>query len=116
MPRGVRKVTLYVCTLDGSIHADAATAKARARDLRAVRAKVPLKRRSSHGGQTLRILELLVVRAMAPREIRLKLARSVPPQNVAPTLNRLVKQGLVRSSNGIYSVTAKGKKRVDSLK
>lgn len=117
MPRGVRKVTLYVCTFNGSIHTSAAEAKAEAARLReqaAASAKAKKAKSSTRGNQTARILELLNKAPRRPVEIRKQLARAVPAANVAPTLNRLKKQGLVTAKGGEYSLTAKGRKRAEA--
>lgn len=120
MPRGVRKVTLYICTLNGKAFTTAADAKAEAARLRA--ASIERERtaqRAGHrararGAQTLHILELLAKGARRPAELRKALHKKVPPANIAPTLNRLKSQGLVHGKDGTYSVTAKGRARLES--
>lgn len=112
MPRRVRKVTLYVCTLDGSIHATRAAAKARAADLEArVKSKATSRRRgASWVGNVLRAIE---AGAKDARTIRDK--TPVPARLVHPTLSNLRKRGLVKGGAGTLSLTRKGKKHLAEL-
>ena len=112
MPRRVRKVTLYVCTLDGSIHATRAAAKTRASELeaRAAPKKAPKRRGSSWVGSVMRAIE---AGARDARTIRDKTA--VPSRLVHPTLSNLRKRGLVKGGAGTLTLTREGKKHLGAL-
>ena len=112
MPRRVRKVTLYVCTLDGSIHATRGAAKSRAAELEA-RAKPKTgskKRGASWVGSVMRAIE---GGARDARTIREK--TPVPARLVHPTLSNLRKRGLVKGGAGTLSLTREGKKHLSAL-
>lgn len=112
MPRRVRKVTLYVCTIDGSIHATRAAAKSRAADLEA-RAKpktAARKRGASWVGSVMRAIES---GAKDARTIREK--TPVPARLVHPTLSNLRKRGLVKGGAGTLTLTREGKRHLTTL-
>ncbi|HVM45450.1 MAG TPA: hypothetical protein VM582_05890 [Candidatus Thermoplasmatota archaeon] len=112
MPRRVRKVTLYVCTLDGSIHATRSAAKARAADLESrAKPKKPAKKRgASWVGSVMRAIES---GAKDARTIREK--TPVPARLVHPTLSNLRKRGLVKGGAGTLSLTREGRKHLAEL-
>ncbi|HET6405406.1 MAG TPA: hypothetical protein VFH78_12230 [Candidatus Thermoplasmatota archaeon] len=112
MPRRVRKVTLYVCTLDGSIHPTRAAAKSRAAELEArAKPKAAAKRKgASWVGAVMRAIDS---GAKDARTIRDKTA--VPARLVHPTLSNLRKRGLVKGGAGSLSLTRDGKKHLAQL-
>jgi len=109
VPRRVRKVTLYVCTLDGSIHGTRSAAKARASEIeaRAPAKKGSRKQGASWVGSVMRAIE---GGARDARTIRDK--TSVPPRLVHPTLSNLRKRGLVKGGAGTLTLTRDGKKHL----
>lgn len=111
MPRRVRKVTLYVSTMDGSIHLTRAAAKTRAAELEARAPKrVSRKRGASWVGAVMRALD---AGAKDARTIRDK--TEVPARLVHPTLSNLRKRGLVKGKAGSLSLTVAGKKHLAGL-
>ena len=111
MPRRVRKVTLYVCTLDGSIHATRAAAKARVADLEArMKPKAKAKRGPSWVGSVMRAIESGAKDARSIRD-----STKVPAHLVHPTLSNLRKRGLVKGKAGSLSLTKDGKKHLEGL-
>ncbi len=111
MPRRVRKVTLYVCTLEGSIHQTRAAANARAADIEA-RAKPKAKKRAgtSWVGAVMHAIEKGAKDARSIRD-----GTKVPPHLVHPTLSNLRKRGLVKGKAGTLSLTKDGKKHLEAL-
>jgi len=108
MPRRVRKVTLYVCTVDGSIHQTRAAAKARVAELDARAApKKPARRGKSWVTSVMRAID---TGARDARTIRDK--TEVPARLVHPTLSNLRKRGLVKGGAGTLTLTREGKKRL----
>lgn len=112
MPRRVRKVTLYVCTLDGSIHATRAAAKARATELEA-RAKPKRKAEKRGASWVAAVMRAIDTGAKDARTIRTK--TDVPARLVHPTLSNLRKRGLVKGGAGSLALTGKGKKHLTGL-
>lgn len=111
MPRRIRKVTLYVCTLDGSIHATRGSAKAHAAELDAKAKPKAAKRRSaSWVGNVMRAID---GGAKDARTIRDR--TSVPARLVHPTLSNLRKRGLVKGGAGTLGLTREGKKHLAEL-
>jgi hypothetical protein len=112
VPRRVRKVTLYVCTVDGSIHPTRAAAKARAAELdaRAAPRRPSRKRGASWVGAVMRAID---GGAKDARTIRDK--TEVPPRLVHPTLSNLRKRGLVKGGAGSLVLTRDGKKHLEAL-
>lgn len=112
MPRRVRKVTLYVCTLDGSIHATRAGAKSRAAEVEArEKPKKVAKRRG--GSWVLSVLNAIQSGAKDARTIRDK--TEVPSRLVHPTLSNLRKRGLVKGKAGTLTLTREGKKHLETF-
>lgn len=112
MPRRVRKVTLYVCTMDGSIHATRAGAKARAAELEA-RAKPKRTMRKRSASWVGSVMHAIESGARDARTIRDK--TTVPARLVHPTLSNLRKRGLVKGGAGTLSLTRDGKKHLAGL-
>ena len=112
MPRRVRKVTLYVCTVDGSIHHTRAAAKSRAAELeaRARPARAAKRRGASWVGAVMRAIEGGAKDARSIRD-----NTPVPPRLVHPTLSNLRKRGLVKGSAGSLALTREGKKHLGAL-
>lgn len=111
MPRRVRKVTLYVCTIDGSIHQTRAAAKARVSELEArIKPKPKARRGASWVGSVMRAID---GGAKDARTIREK--TDVPARLVHPTLSNLRKRGLVKGKAGTLSLTREGKKHLSDL-
>jgi predicted methyltransferase len=111
VPRRVRKVTLYVCTSDGSIHITRAAAKTRSIELDARAPKRGARKRgASWVGAVLRAID---GGAKDARTIRDK--TDVPPRLVHPTLSNLRKRGLVKGSAGSLALTREGKKHLEGI-
>ncbi|HUR69262.1 MAG TPA: hypothetical protein VM370_08445 [Candidatus Thermoplasmatota archaeon] len=111
MPRRVRKVTLYVCTVDGSIHPTRAAAKARLAEFDArAGPKRARKRGASWVGAVMRAIE---AGARDARTIRDQ--TEVPARLVHPTLSNLRKRGLVKGGAGSLALTRDGKKHLGEL-
>lgn len=114
MPRLVRKVTLYVCTVDGSVHTTNKDARARATSLQEKMKTAERKRAGKRGrpkaSQTDAILKAIADGNTSAADIR-RVAK-VKPQNVHPLLHGLRKRKLVSGKSGSYSLTAAGKKKV----
>lgn len=111
MPRRVRKVTLYVCTTDGSIHPTRAAARARAMELEA--SERPRKASRKEGvSWVMSVMRAIESGAKDARSIREK--TSVPPRLVHPTLSNLRKRGLVKGGAGTLTLTREGKKHLAS--
>lgn len=115
MPRLVRKVTLYVCTLDGSVHTSNAEARAKAREISEKLVAAEKKRASSKRGrprasQTEAILKAIAAGHASAAEIRE--ATKVKPQNVHPLLHGLRRRKLVSGRSGTYTLTAAGRKKI----
>lgn len=112
MPRRVRKVTLYVCTLDGSIHPSRAAANARAAEIeaRAKPKKAAARRQSSWVGSVMRAIEAGAKDARTIRD-----QTEVPARLVHPTLSNLRKRGLVKGKAGTLTLTKAGQKHLDAL-
>lgn len=111
MPRRVRKVTLYVCTIDGSIHVTRAAAKSRAAELEsAMRPKRAQKRGASWVGAVMRAIDSGAKDARTIRD-----RTPVPARLVHPTLSNLRKRGLVKGGAGTLSLTRDGKKHLGAL-
>lgn len=112
VPRRVRKVVLYVCTADGSIHPTRAAAKARAAELdsRARPKKSARKSGASWVGAVMRAIEGGAKDARTIRD-----STAVPPRLVHPTLSNLRKRGLVKGSAGSLALTRDGKKHLTDL-
>lgn len=114
MPRLVRKVVLYVCTLDGTVYSSRREAQTAAVALRA-KARAASKARAAkrggarRGGQTLAILRAIQSGHKSAADIRR--ATRVPPQNVHPILHRLKQRRLVSGHAGTYSLTPAGKRK-----
>lgn len=113
MPRRIRKVTLYVCTLDGSIHATRAAAKTRASELDA-RRKPKAKPAARAGSWVASVMGAIESGAKDARTIRDK--TEVPARLVHPTLSNLRKRGLVKGAAGSLALTREGKKHFAQLK
>lgn len=114
MPRLVRKVVLYVCTLDGTVYssrreAQAAALAIRARVREATKARAAKRAGTRRGGQTLAILRAIQSGNKSAADIRR--ATRVPPQNVHPILHRLKQRRLVSGHAGTYTLTAAGKRK-----
>lgn len=114
MPRRVRKVVLYVCTTDGSIHPTRAAAKARVAEMDA-RAKPKAKGKpvSRGGSWVASVMKAIDGGAKDARTIRTK--TTVPPRLVHPTLSNLRKRGLVKGNAGSLALTREGRKRLGEL-
>lgn len=115
MPRLVRKVVLYVCTLDGSVHVSNEEARARAKTLQEKLRERDGTRKSAKAGrprvsQTDAILKAIADGHSSAADIRR--ATKVKPQNVHPLLHGLKRRKLVSGRSGSYSLTAAGKKRI----
>lgn len=116
MPRLVRKVVVYVCTLDGSIHRTSTEARAAAKALsdkaraKSERAKKKASKGKARGSQTDAILRAILNGHQSAVDIRR--ATKVRPQNIHPLLNGLRRRKLVNGRSGSYALTAAGKKRV----
>ncbi|HEX2022554.1 MAG TPA: hypothetical protein VHH36_07560 [Candidatus Thermoplasmatota archaeon] len=115
MPRGVRRVVVYVCTLNGQIYTSAREAKAEAARLReklsARETAAKAKRGKRHGAQTESLLRELR-EPRKPIDLRKRLKGKVKEANIGPMLHRFVKDGLVKRADGTYELTAKGKERL----
>lgn len=112
MPRRIRKVTLYVCTLDGSIHGTRAAAKARVGELEA-RAKPKPRVEKRNASWVAAVMRAIDAGAKDARTIRSK--TDVPPRLVHPTLSNLRKRGLVKGGAGNLQLTKDGKKHLTDL-
>jgi predicted methyltransferase len=113
MPRRVRKVTLYVCTLDGSIHATRAAAKARATEIEARRKAKPKKTAARGGSWVSSVMRAIDGGAKDARTIRTK--TEVPARLVHPTISNLRKRGLVKGRAGTLALTREGRKHLVEL-
>lgn len=112
MPRRVRKVTLYVCTLDGSVHTTRNEASQRAIEL--AHAQKPARvRRRARGSWVTNVMRAIEAGAKDARTIRGK--TEVPPRLVHPTLSNLRKRGLVKGGAGTLALTKVGKKHLSTL-
>lgn len=108
VPRRVRKVTLYVCTSDGSIHTTRAEANVRATELEE---RSPPKNARKRGGTWVgSVLRAIDGGARDARTIRAK--TPVPPRLVHPTLSNLRKRGLVKGGAGTLTLTRDGKRHL----
>lgn len=112
MPRRVRKVTLYVCTLDGSIHATRSAAKARASELEA-RAKPKPRTEKRNASWVAAVMRAIDGGAKDARTIRAR--TEVPARLVHPTLSNLRKRGLVKGGAGSLQLTKDGKRHLTDL-
>ena len=111
MPRRIRKVTLYVVTLDGSIHATRAAAKSRLAEMEArAPRKAGRKRGASWVGAVMRAIDAGAKDARTIRD-----QTPVPPRLVHPTLSNLRKRGLVKGEAGSLALTKDGKKHLAGL-
>lgn len=112
VPRRVRKVTLYVCTLDGSIHATKAAASTRASELEA---RAPSKSASRARGGTWVGTVMRAIEGGAKDARTIRESTSVPARLVHPTLSNLRKRGLVKGGAGTLTLTRNGKKHLTGL-
>lgn len=111
MPRRVRKVTLYVCTIDGSIHPTRAAAKAVADRLDAAKPRAAPRRGSARGPTHVdAILKAVAAGAADGKSVRDR--SGVPPRLVHPTISNLKKRGLLKGKSGNLALTREGRARL----
>lgn len=111
MPRRVRKVTLYVCTIDGSIHPTRAAAKAVADRLDAAKPRAGPRRGSGRGPTHVdAILKAVAAGAADGKSVRDR--SGVPPRLVHPTISNLKKRGLLKGKSGNLALTREGRARL----
>lgn len=108
MTRRIRKVTLYVCTMDGSVHTTRSAAKVHADKLDAAHAPRP--GRKAGPTWVTRVLGAIDAGAKDARAIRER--TDVPARLVHPTLSNLRKRGLVKGGAGTLALTREGKKHL----
>lgn len=109
MPHRVRKVTLYVCTLDGSIHTTRSAARERALDLEA--SAKPRAARKVGATWVMSVMRAIDAGARDARTVRTR--TNVPGRLVHPTLSNLRKRGLVKGGAGTLALTKSGRKHLD---
>lgn len=109
MPRRVRKVSLYVCMIDGSIHPTRAAAKAVADRLDAAKSRATPRRGSARGPTHVdAILTAVAAGAADGKSVRDR--SGVPPKLVHPTI--LKKRGLLKGKSGKLALTREGRARL----